>query len=119
MHDILDLARYPLHQPGTPQFSVDLAARELQLSPLLPWLALKPDLAPALAQWVGGGHPRGSLTRLALKWSQGDGLQQVDLAFKNLGIDAVGTLPGVSQLQGELRGDAEALSLDAIRAYKT
>jgi uncharacterized protein (TIGR02099 family) len=101
-----------LHQPGTPQFSVDLAARELQLSPLLPWLALKPDLAPALAQWVGGGHPRGSLTRLALKWSQGDGLQQVDLAFKNLGIDAVGKLPGVNQLQGELRGDAEALSLE-------
>jgi uncharacterized protein (TIGR02099 family) len=101
-----------LHQPGTPQVSVDVAARELQLSPLLPWLALKPDLAPALAQWVGGGHPRGDLTRLALKWSQGDGLQEVDLAFKNLGIDAVGKLPGVSQLQGELRGDTEALSLE-------
>jgi len=101
-----------LHQPGTPQLSVNVAARDLQLSPLLPWLALKPDLAPALAQWVGGGHPRGELTRLALRWNQSDGLQEVDLAFKNLGIDAVGKLPGVNELQGELRGDAEAVSLD-------
>ena len=101
-----------LHHPDSPQASVGVAARELQLAPLLPWLALKPDLAPALAQWIGSGHPHGDLTRVALHWNRPDGLQAVDLAFKGLGIDPVGTLPGVDELQGELRGDAEALSLE-------
>ena len=108
-----------LHQPGSEQASVGVAARELQLAPFLPWLALKPDLAPALAQWVGGGHPRGDLTRAALQWNQVEGLKAVDLTFRNLGIDAVGTLPGVDQLQGELRGDAEALSLELPQQAST
>ncbi|WP_426700543.1 YhdP family protein [Rhodanobacter sp. Col0626] len=101
-----------LHQPGSPQTRAGVAARELQLAPLLPWLALKPDLSPALAQWLGSGHPRGDLTRLALHWSRGEGLQAVDVAFSDLGIDPVGKLPGVTGLHGELRGDAEALSLE-------
>ncbi len=91
---------------------MDVAARELQLAPLLPWLALKPALSPTLAQWLGGGHPRGELSRLALHWNRAQGLQSVDLAFNDLGIDPVGKLPGVSNLHGELRGDAEALSLE-------
>jgi uncharacterized protein (TIGR02099 family) len=101
-----------LHQPGSAQASMGVAARELQLAPLLPWLALKPALAPALAQWLGGGHPRGDLSRVALRWNRADGLQAVAVAFNDLGIDAVGKLPGVSSLHGELRGDAEALSLE-------
>jgi uncharacterized protein (TIGR02099 family) len=101
-----------LHQPGTPQTSAGVAARELQLEPLLPWLALKPDLSPALAQWLGSGRPRGDLGRLALHWSRSAGLQAVDVAFSDLGIDPVGKLPGVTGLHGELRGDAEALSLE-------
>jgi uncharacterized protein (TIGR02099 family) len=101
-----------LHQPGSAQASAGVAARELQLAPLLPWLALNPDLAPALAQWLGSGHPHGDLSRVALRWSRADGVQTVAVAFNNLGIDAVGKLPGVSSLRGELRGDAEALSLE-------
>lgn len=101
-----------LHQPGSAQASMGVAARELQLAPLLPWLALKPALAPALAQWLGGGHPRGDLSRVALRWSRVDGVQAVAVAFKDMGIDAVGKLPGLSSLHGELRGDAEALSLE-------
>ncbi|MEO8998091.1 MAG: YhdP family protein, partial [Rhodanobacter sp.] len=100
-----------LHQPGSAQTSVGVAARELQLAPLLPWLALKPELAPVLAQWLGSGHPRGNLGSVALHWKRADGLQAVAAAFNDLGIDAVGKLPGVSSLHGELRGDAEALSL--------
>ncbi len=101
-----------LHQPGTPQASAGIAARGLQLAPLLPWLALKPGLAPALAQWLGSGHPRGELDRVALHWNRANGLQDVAAAFNDLGIDAVGKLPGISSLHGELRGDAEALSLE-------
>ena len=100
-----------LHQLGSPQARVGVDARQLQLAPLLPWLALKPDLAPALAGWLGNGHPHGDLSRLALRWNATDGLQAVDMVFNDLGIDPVGDLPGVSGLHGELRGDAEALSL--------
>ena len=101
-----------MHRPGTEEASVDVAARKLQLAPLLPWLALKPALSPALAQWLGGGHPRGELDRLALHWNHAEGLHSVELAFSGLGIDPVGKLPGVSRLHGELRGDGEALSLE-------
>ncbi|HWX67385.1 MAG TPA: YhdP family protein [Rhodanobacter sp.] len=101
-----------LHQPGSVQASAGVAARKLQLAPLLPWLALKPDLSSALAQWLGGGHPRGELSRVALHWNHADGVQAIEVAFNDLGIDAVGRLPGLSGLHGELRGDAEALSLE-------
>lgn len=101
-----------LHRPGGEQASVGVAARNLQLAPLLPWLALKPALAPALGQWLGAGDPHGELSRVALHWSHSTGLQSMEVAFSDLGIDAVGKLPGVSGLSGELRGDAGALSLE-------
>lgn len=101
-----------LHQPGTEDTSVAVAARDLQLAPLLPWLALKPDLPAALAQWIGSGHPRGDLSRVALQWNRRSGLTRLSVSFKDLGIDPVGKLPGVSSLHGVLRGDVEALSLE-------
>jgi len=101
-----------LDQPGTPQFRVDAAARKLQLAPLLPWLALKSGLPPGLARWLGSGHPHGELERLALHWTRAGGLQRLAVAFDRLGIDPVDKLPGLSELRGELRGDAEAFSLE-------
>jgi uncharacterized protein (TIGR02099 family) len=100
-----------LHQPGTVQLHIGVVARELQLAPLLPWLALKPKLAPTLAHWVGDGHPRGDLSQVALQWSRRGGLKSVAVSFEGIGIDPVGKLPGVSGVDGNLRGDAEALSL--------
>jgi uncharacterized protein (TIGR02099 family) len=101
-----------LHQPATGQTSVGIAANRLQIAPLLPWLALKPGLGPTLATWIGSGHPRGELDRVALHWNRTDGVQAIDVAFHDLGIDAVEKLPGLTSLRGELRGDAEAMSLD-------
>lgn len=101
-----------LRQPGTARASVGVAARELQLQPLLPWLALAPHMPPALSQWLGSGHPRGDLNRLTMQWSQAIGLQAADVQFSGLAIDPVGKLPGVSGLHGQLRGDAEAVSLE-------
>ena len=101
-----------LHQSAGRPTSVGVAARELQLAPLLPWLALKPDLGLPMAQWLGSGHPRGDLNRVALQWNQSGGMQAVDLAFSGLGIDPVGKLPGVAGLHGELRGDTEAFALE-------
>ena len=100
-----------LHQPGGEDVAVDAVARQLQLAPLLPWLALKPNLSPALSQWLGSGRPHGEVTQLRVHWDRRVGLRALDLAFDGVGIDAVGKLPGLSHLDGELRGDAEALSL--------
>ncbi|HWU77057.1 MAG TPA: YhdP family protein [Rhodanobacter sp.] len=101
-----------LHDPGNPKSTVDVAARALQLAPLLPWLALKPDLSPSLVKWLGNGHPRGELGRVALHWAKADGLHALVVQFKGLGIDPAGKLPGLDDLHGELRGDAEAISLE-------
>jgi uncharacterized protein (TIGR02099 family) len=101
-----------LHQPDTPQARVGVAAHNLQLAPLLPWLGLKPDLAPGLGQWLGSGHPHGRLDHVALQWSRSEGLRGLDVGFDDVGIDAVGSLPGLSQLHGDVRGDAEAVSLE-------
>ena len=104
---VLDLQR-----PGTPRFSVDAVARKLQLAPLLPWLALKPGLAPSLARWLGSGDPHGEFDHVALHWSREGGLQELALHFDQLGINPVDKLPGVHDLHGVLRGDGEAFSLE-------
>ena len=101
-----------LEQPGTPQFRLDAAARKLQLAPLLPWLGLTPDLSPSLARWIGSGHPHGELEQLALHWTRAGGLQRLAVAFDKLGIDPVEKSPGLSNLRGVVRGDAEAFSLE-------
>ncbi|MGN2249433.1 YhdP family protein [Frateuria sp. GZRe14] len=100
-----------LHRPeSTP--SVSLAARDLDLAPLLPWLALKPGLAPSLGAWLGSGHPHGLLKRAALQWSRAGGVRDLQVSFSNAGIDAIGKLPGISRLDGTLRGDAQGFALE-------
>jgi uncharacterized protein (TIGR02099 family) len=100
------------HRMGTDQAGVEVAARDLQLAPLLPWLALKPQLSSSLAQWVGAGKPRGKLGQVALRWSKAEGLSFLDARFSGLGIEPVGKLPGIERLDGEVRGDAQAVSLE-------
>lgn len=101
-----------VHRPGTPQASVGVAARQLQLAQSLPLLALKPGLNPAVGTWLSRGRPRGVVTGAAVRWSQLGGLRALDMRFADLGIDPVGGLPGLRQLRGELRGDAQALALE-------
>ena len=101
-----------LHHPGTPQFAVQAAARDLQIAPLLPWLGLVPKLPPALAAWLGEGHPRGKFDDVSMAWSQAVGLDRLQATFDGLAIDPVGTLPGMDGIKGTLRGDGEAVSLE-------
>lgn len=89
-----------------------IAARDLQLSALAPWAALKPELSPGMAQWLGTGKPRGKLGQVALRWTRADGLASANIGFSGLGIDAVGKLPGIDHLDGVMRGDAGALSVE-------
>lgn len=101
-----------LSKSGTEQARVDVAAQNLQIAPLLPWLALKPNMSPQLAQWLGAGKPHGRLTHVAVRWSQPNGLEYLDTGFDDIGIDPAGKLPGVNSLHGELRGDTESFALD-------
>ena len=96
---------------GTDGLQASVAAKDLQLAALVPWLALKPQLSPAIAQWVGSGKPRGQIGRAQLGWSHADGIQQLSAEFSGLAIDPIGKLPGVDGLKGAVRGDAQAMSL--------
>ncbi|WP_267223716.1 YhdP family protein [Dyella silvae] len=104
-------AMVALHGMSTDQAHVEAAASNLQLASLAPWLALKPQLTTGLAQWVGGGKPRGQITRAQLAWSHANGLQGLNVAFENLAINPVGKLPGIDGLRGEFRGDAQAMAV--------
>ncbi len=100
------------HRLGTPRASVALAARQWQLAPWLPWLALRPDTQPTLAQWLGHGDAHALISRATLRWSQRNGVEALQAEFSSASIKASGALPGVSQLHGSVRGDAEALVLE-------
>ncbi|MGN6283287.1 YhdP family protein [Frateuria sp.] len=100
-----------LHEPDG-ALRVGMAARDLDLAPLLPWLALKPGLAPSLGAWLGSGHPHALLKQATFQWSRAEGVQGLQASFSNAGIAAAGKLPGVSRLAGTLRGDAQGFSLE-------
>jgi uncharacterized protein (TIGR02099 family) len=97
---------------GTPQATFAVKAGNLQLAPLVPWLGLKPGLSAGVAQWLASGQPHGRVVHADVHWSAASGLQSLDATFDQLGIASVGKLPGVDQLHGEVRGDAEAVSLE-------
>ena len=101
-----------LDQFGTPQARLDVNASNLRLAPLVPWLGLKPGLSPDVAQWLAAGQPHGRVQHAVVHWSAASGLQQLEGTFDHLGINSIGKLPGVDALQGEVRGDAEAVSLE-------
>ncbi|TCV91476.1 uncharacterized protein (TIGR02099 family) [Luteibacter rhizovicinus] len=88
-----------------------LVARSLDLTPLLPWAGVLPQISPALARWLGEGKPRGRLDDVRAEWDSQDGVRIAQAKFSGLGIDMVGKLPGISHLDGEIVGDREALTL--------
>ena len=101
-----------LNRLGTPQATIDAMASNVQIAPLLPWLGLKPGLSPGIALWLATGQPHGLIQHAVLHWSAASGLQTLSGSFDNLGITSIGKLPGIDHLQGEVRGDAEAIALE-------
>ncbi|MDF3980893.1 YhdP family protein [Luteibacter sp. PPL201] len=88
-----------------------VVARHLELAPLAPWAGVLPQLSPSLARWLGEGRPRGRLDDVRVEWNGQTGLRFAHASFAGLGIDASGTLPGISSLHGEISGDPEAVAL--------
>ena len=96
-----------------------VVARKIDLGPLLPWAGLMPQVSPALAHWLAAGRPRGHFNEVRADWDSVDGLRFVHATFAGLGIDAIGKLPGVSRLDGEVFGDAQALALSLPKQATT
>lgn len=92
--------------------TVAVRARDLDLSALLPLATLLPQLPPADARWLQAAHPRGHLQQAGLGWSRRHGIEGLFASFHGLGFDAVGKRPGVDRLDGIVRGDAGAISLE-------
>jgi len=88
-----------------------LVARNLDLAPLLPWGGVAPAVSPSLARWLGEGRPRGRFDQARADWNSDEGVTFAHASFSGLGIDASGTLPGISSLKGEIFGDQGALAL--------
>nr|WP_275690443.1 YhdP family protein [Luteibacter yeojuensis] len=108
-HDGSDLALVLRHEGARSDGT--LVGRRLDLAPLLPWAGVLPQVSPSLARWLGDGHPRGRFDHLRADWNSVSGLSFAHAAFSGLGIDASGSLPGISSLKGEVFGDGEALAL--------
>lgn len=96
-----------------------VVARRIDLGPLLPWAGLMPQVSPALAHWLADGRPRGHFNEVRADWDSVDGLRFVHATFTGLGIDAIGKLPGVSRLDGEVFGDDQALALSLPKQATT
>jgi uncharacterized protein (TIGR02099 family) len=96
-----------------------VVARKIELGPLLPWAGLAPQVSPALAHWLADGRPRGHFNDVRADWDSVVGLRFAHASFAGLGIDAIGKLPGVSKLDGEVFGDDQALALSLPRQATT
>jgi uncharacterized protein (TIGR02099 family) len=96
-----------------------VVARKINLGPLLPLASLAPQVSPGLAQWLANGQPRGRLNDVRADWDSAAGLRYVHAKFAGLGINAIGKLPGVSKLDGEVFGDDQALALSLPRQATT
>ncbi|HET7662896.1 MAG TPA: YhdP family protein [Rhodanobacteraceae bacterium] len=78
------------------------------------WLALGallPQLPLSASHWLVNAHPHVRLDSARVHWSKAQGITLLDARFDHLSFAAADKRPGVDHLYGELRGDAEAISL--------
>lgn len=88
-----------------------MAARTLEVSALLPLLALAPSLPAATRHWLLQAHPQLRLADVEAAGERG-GRARASGRLEALGFDPVGQLPGLSGLRGRFHGDAQALQFD-------
>ncbi|MDN5925165.1 MAG: hypothetical protein L0H70_09225, partial [Xanthomonadales bacterium] len=90
--------------------SVDVDASRFDLAKMAPWLRLWPQLPSKLAAWLQAAKVHGKIDQAHVTWVDANQFD-VQAQLKDVGFDAVGMLPSVDALRGELRADADALSL--------
>lgn len=99
-----------LHGSGK-TLKITLAARDLELAPLLPFIPLLPQAPASIGDWIAAAHPHGQIVAAALRWNA-DGRYAVVARVHALGAAAAGKLPGTNSVDGVLRSDNEALSFE-------
>lgn len=109
--DIDDVGGALLHWRGGNAPSLTLAARGLDIAPLLSLAALLPQAPAGLSAWMATAVPRGRIESAALRWSAG-GRYAFAGRLHGIGIAPVNAVPGVDPFDAIVRGDEEALSLE-------
>jgi uncharacterized protein (TIGR02099 family) len=97
---------------------ISLAARDLDLTPVLPFLGLLPQATATLSDWIAVAHPRAQITAAAMRWNA-NGRYAVVAHLHALGANAEGRLPGADALDGTLRGDNQSLSFEVPKQAMT
>lgn len=90
--------------------SFELAARRVEVGPLLQAAALTDRLPEGTRRWIRQARPSGLVEDAHLRSL--DGHNQVDARLASVGFDRVGGTPGLRGIGGRLTGDADALQLD-------
>ncbi|HET9835032.1 MAG TPA: DUF3971 domain-containing protein, partial [Rhodanobacteraceae bacterium] len=110
--DIDDVGGLDLRTHGSGNArAIVMAARDLDLTPVLPFLGLLPQAPAAMSDWIAAAHPHARITAAALRWNA-NGRYAVVARLSALGAKAWGKLPGADALGGTLRGDSESLSFE-------
>jgi uncharacterized protein (TIGR02099 family) len=86
-----------------------LAARDIDIAPLVSLAALLPQVPAGLSGWIDAAHPRGRVAAAAARW-RSDGHYALSARLQGLGAAPAGDAPGVDPFDAVLRGDEEALS---------
>ncbi|WP_208108681.1 YhdP family protein [Cognatilysobacter terrigena] len=88
----------------------DLAARHVDVAPLLQTAALTDRLPEGTRRWIRAAAPGGLVDDARVSSVQGHTNVQAKLA--SVGFDRVGTTPGLRGIAGRLAGDADGVQVD-------
>ena len=88
----------------------ELAARHVDIAPLLQAAALTERLPAGTRRWIRGARPAGLVDDLRVASRRGR--VDVDARLASVGFERVGTAPGLSGIAGQLSGDVDGLQLD-------
>lgn len=98
--------------------TITLAARDLDIAPLLSIASLLPQAPVFLGDWTANAKPHGTIDSAAMRWNA-DGHYSVVAHLHDLGALPDENLPGVDTLNATLRGDQQAIALEIPRQAVT
>ncbi|HEY3520517.1 MAG TPA: YhdP family protein, partial [Rhodanobacteraceae bacterium] len=91
--------------------AVTLAARDIDIAPLVSIAALLPQVPAALGGWIDAAHPHGRIAAAALRWRD-NGDYALAARVQGIGAAPAEAAPGIDSFDATLRGDQEALSIE-------
>ena len=99
-------ARFAMRRNGEPARWLAGADR-IDIAGLAPLATLAPGVPDGLRTWLANAAPQGMLDHPRLRWDSATSYG-ISTEFSGLAATAVGHIPGVASLSGNIVGDAEA-----------